>query len=80
MQTIIEYTNTKVPENRFPSQIVSPPQSSSCCFSAMEEVGPLGWMGAGLFNTSDAGTVDSRFGRSCGTSPIPLWAPSCGRS
>ena len=40
MQTIIEYTNTKVPENRFPSRIVSPPQSSSCCFSAMEEVGP----------------------------------------
>ncbi|HTX51818.1 MAG TPA: hypothetical protein VMD08_00305 [Candidatus Baltobacteraceae bacterium] len=39
MRTIIEYTSNKAPENRFPQRIVSPPQSSACCFSAMEEVG-----------------------------------------
>ncbi len=40
MRTIIEYTSKKAPENQFPSRIVSPPQSSSCCFSNMETVGP----------------------------------------
>jgi hypothetical protein len=39
MPTIVEYTSTKPPENHFPRRIVSPPQSSSCCFSHMETVG-----------------------------------------
>ena len=39
MSTIVEYTSTKPPENQFPRRIVSPPHSSSCCFSHMEAVG-----------------------------------------
>ena len=39
MPTIVEYTNRKPPENRFPRHIVSPLRSSACCFSNMEDVG-----------------------------------------
>ena len=40
MPTIVEYTDTKVPLNRYPHRIVSPSHSSPCCFSASEEIGP----------------------------------------
>ncbi len=39
MATIVEYTDLKQPENHFPERIVSPPRSSACCFSDMEELG-----------------------------------------
>ena len=39
MPTIVEYTDRKPPENRFPHRIVSPPRSSTCCFSDMADVG-----------------------------------------
>ena len=39
METIVEYTEHKPPENRYPHRIVSPPRSSPCCFSTMEDVG-----------------------------------------
>jgi len=39
MRTIVEYTRCKAPENRFPQRIVSPPQSSACCFRDMEPIG-----------------------------------------
>jgi len=39
MPTIVEYTDRKPPENRYPHRIVSPPHASACCFSDMEEVG-----------------------------------------
>ena len=39
MPTIVEYTERKVAENRYPERIVSPPRSSACCFSRMEELG-----------------------------------------
>jgi hypothetical protein len=39
MATIVEYTGAKEPENFYPWHIVSPPHSSPCCFSEMEEIG-----------------------------------------
>ena len=39
MATIVEYTDRKVPRNRYPRRIVSPSHSSPCCFSDMEELG-----------------------------------------
>lgn len=39
MATIVEYTDRKPPENLYPGRIVSPPRSSACCFSSMDEVG-----------------------------------------
>jgi hypothetical protein len=39
MPTIVEYTDRKPPENLYPHRIVSPPRSSACCFSDMEDVG-----------------------------------------
>ncbi len=39
MATIVEYTDKKQPENRYPTRIISPPHSGSCCFSDMEEIG-----------------------------------------
>lgn len=39
MRTIVEYTDRKPPANHYPNHIVSPPRSSSCCFSDMEDVG-----------------------------------------
>jgi hypothetical protein len=39
MSTIVEYTDRKAAENRYPHRIVSPPRSSACCFSDMEDVG-----------------------------------------
>jgi len=41
MPTIVEYTDRKPPENRYPHRIVSPPCSSACCFSDMGEVGAV---------------------------------------
>ncbi len=41
MRNIVEYTDHKPPENRYPQRIVSPPHSSACCFSNMEDVGDL---------------------------------------
>jgi hypothetical protein len=41
MPTIVEYTNAKSPENRYPWYIVSPPRSGPCCFSEMEEIGEV---------------------------------------
>ena len=39
MATIVEYTDRKVPRNRYPRHIVSPSRSGPCCFSDMEELG-----------------------------------------
>ena len=39
MPTIVQYTDRRAPENRYPHRIVSPPRSSPCCFSDMEDVG-----------------------------------------
>jgi len=39
MSTIVEYTDTKIPCNRYPRQIVSPVRSGACCFSHTEEIG-----------------------------------------
>lgn len=40
MQTIVEYTQHKPPQNDFPARIVSPPVSRPCCHEGMELVGP----------------------------------------
>ena len=39
MPTIVEYTDRKPPENRYPHLIVSPSRSHPCCFFDMEDVG-----------------------------------------
>jgi len=39
MATIVTYTDQRPPENRYPHHIISPPQASPCCFTAMEELG-----------------------------------------
>jgi hypothetical protein len=39
MPTIVEYTDVKRPRNQYPTRIVSPMKSASCCFSEMEEIG-----------------------------------------
>jgi hypothetical protein len=39
MPTIIQYSRTQPPVNAYPHQIVSPPDPSACCFSAMEDIG-----------------------------------------
>jgi hypothetical protein len=39
MSTIIEYTDTKHPQNAFPERIVSPVRSGPCCFTDMEVLG-----------------------------------------
>jgi hypothetical protein len=41
MPTIVGYTDRRPAENRYPHRIVSPPRSSACCFSAMEDVGAV---------------------------------------
>jgi len=41
METIVEYTDTKVPLNQYPHRIISPSQSGPCCFSETEAVGPV---------------------------------------
>ncbi|RPI06400.1 MAG: hypothetical protein EHM71_11810 [Zetaproteobacteria bacterium] len=41
MPTIVRYTDTASPENRYPWRIVSPSHSSACCFLEMEEIGEL---------------------------------------
>jgi hypothetical protein len=39
MPTIVEYTDKKSALNHYPLRIISPPNSSQCCFSGMEEIG-----------------------------------------
>jgi len=39
MATIVEYTDRKTPQNRYPKKIVSPSRSGACCYSEMEEIG-----------------------------------------
>jgi len=39
MRTIVQYTDRRPPMNRYPTRMISPPHSGSCCFSDMEEVG-----------------------------------------
>jgi hypothetical protein len=41
MPTIVKYTDQQASANRYPQQIISPPRSGACCFSDMEELGPL---------------------------------------
>ncbi len=41
MPTIVTYTDAKPPINRFPRRIISPTRSGPCCFSAMEDLGPV---------------------------------------
>ncbi len=41
MPTIVEYTDVKPPENRYPWRIVSPSRSGPCCFSEMQEIGEV---------------------------------------
>lgn len=39
MATIVEYTDRKPPQNRYPKKIISPSRSGPCCFAEMEEIG-----------------------------------------
>ncbi len=39
MNTIIEYTDRKKPENLYPARIISPSRPGPCCRSHMVEVG-----------------------------------------
>jgi hypothetical protein len=41
MPTIVEYTDTKTPQNLYPKRIISPTRSGPCCFTDMEGVGPV---------------------------------------
>jgi len=41
MATIVEYTDQKTPENRYPERIVSPLRSRPCWFSDMAEIGTI---------------------------------------
>jgi hypothetical protein len=38
MPTIIEYSDTQPPENRYPERIVSPRHWGACCATGMEDV------------------------------------------
>ncbi len=49
MPTIVEYTDRRPPENHYPHRIVSPPRSSPCCFSDMEDVGDAGREGDWIY-------------------------------
>jgi len=39
MATIVEYTDRKQPQNRYPNYIISPARPQPCCFTDMEELG-----------------------------------------
>jgi hypothetical protein len=41
MATIVEYTDRKPSQNRYPKKIISPTRSGPCCYSEMEEIGML---------------------------------------
>jgi hypothetical protein len=45
MATIVEYSDGKRPENRYPQRITSPTQSGPCCFSGMDTIGEVGHAG-----------------------------------
>jgi len=47
--TIIEYSDTRQPQNRYPRHIVSPSRSGPCCFSDMEAIGDLHREGQWVF-------------------------------
>ena len=49
MATIVEYTDRKPAENRYPHRITSPLRSGTCCFSDMAEVGAAQPEGRWLF-------------------------------
>jgi len=40
MATIVEYTDVKAPQNRYPTRIISPAHAKPCCFTDLAEVGP----------------------------------------
>ena len=39
MSTIVVYSETEKPANRYPKVIVSPPHPGPCCFESMRQVG-----------------------------------------
>ena len=39
MATIVEYTDRKPPQNRYPTKIISSSRSGPCCYAAMEDIG-----------------------------------------
>ncbi len=41
MAIIVEYTNAQAPQNAYPTRIISPSHAGPCCFTHMEEVGPV---------------------------------------
>ncbi len=41
MATIVEYSDQKKPRNEFPTRIISPPRSSTCCFTHMQPIGAM---------------------------------------
>ena len=41
MPTIVTYTDREPAANQYPERIVSPSRPKSCCFTDMEEVGPV---------------------------------------
>ena len=41
MATIVEYTDAKAPQNLYPKRVISPSHSNPCCFTHMEDVGPV---------------------------------------
>jgi hypothetical protein len=49
MATIVEYTTTRAPENRYPERIVSPPRPGACCTREAELLGPPALEGRSLY-------------------------------
>ena len=41
METIVEYTDAKPAQNRYPQRIISPSHAQACCFSDIEAVGAV---------------------------------------
>jgi hypothetical protein len=39
--TILKYMDAKAPRNQYPRRIISPSQSGPCCFTHMEDLGPV---------------------------------------
>lgn len=39
MPSIVEYTDQRAAENRYPERIISPSRPDRCCFKEMEEIG-----------------------------------------
>jgi len=49
MPSIVEYHERKAALNAYPERIISPVHPSECCYSGMEEVGPVEEDGNWLF-------------------------------